>query len=179
MEKLWWNGEQCVTELPGSVLEKISGDKDLSVFLKKTLEDVIVGLIPKKKCSLCRKYFASKRTLNSHQKRCQRKTQMSSALKTELHWRNYCITDHLIITSHISWLLQNISMTHGFPTVKFSLIRSQQHTSTESCFLFSCPLQRKNTITVGYYHGDSWNFLVKSYSHFQCMVQPGKKWALC
>ena len=42
------NGEQCVTELPGSVLEKVSGDKDLSVFLKKTLEDVIVGLIPKK-----------------------------------------------------------------------------------------------------------------------------------
>ena len=78
------NGEQCVTEIPSSVLEKVSGDKDLSVFLKKTLEDVIVGLIPKKKCSLCRKYFASKRTLNSHQKRCQRKTQMSSALKTEL-----------------------------------------------------------------------------------------------
>ena len=33
-------GEQCVTELPGSILEKISGDKDLSVFLKKILEDV-------------------------------------------------------------------------------------------------------------------------------------------
>ena len=34
------NSEQCVTELPGSVLEKISEDKDLSVFLKKVLEDV-------------------------------------------------------------------------------------------------------------------------------------------
>ena len=33
-------GEQCVTELPDSILEKISGDKDLSVILKKTLEDV-------------------------------------------------------------------------------------------------------------------------------------------
>ena len=31
-------GEQMVTELPASVLEKISGDKDLSVFVKKTLE---------------------------------------------------------------------------------------------------------------------------------------------
>ena len=32
------NGEQLITELPGSVLEKISGDKNLSVFLKKHLK---------------------------------------------------------------------------------------------------------------------------------------------
>ena len=74
------NGEQLITELPGSVLEKISGDKDLSVFLKKTLEDVIVGFIPKKKCTLCRKYFANDSSLHSHQKRCRRKRQMWSTL---------------------------------------------------------------------------------------------------
>ena len=28
------NGEQLITKLPGSILEKISWDKDLSVFLK-------------------------------------------------------------------------------------------------------------------------------------------------
>ena len=65
-------------------------------------------------------------------------------------------------------------MTHGFPTVKFSLIRIKQHTSAESCFLFSSSLERENTITVGYHHGDSRNFLMKLYSHFQCMLQPGK-----
>ena len=65
-------GEQLITDLPGSVLEKISGDKDLSVFLRKTREDVIVALIPRKKCSLCRKYFANESSLRSHQKRCRR-----------------------------------------------------------------------------------------------------------
>ena len=77
------NGEQLITELPGSVLEKISGDKDLSVFLKKTLKDVIVGFIPKKKCTLCRKYFVNDSSLHSHQKRCHRKRQMMSTLIKE------------------------------------------------------------------------------------------------
>ena len=65
-------GEQMVTELPASVLEKISGDKDLSVFVKKTLEDVIVGLIPRKKCSVCRRSFANSRSLQTHQRRYHR-----------------------------------------------------------------------------------------------------------
>ena len=78
------NGEQLITELPGSVLEKISGDKDLSVFLKKTLEDVIVGFIPKKKCTHCGKYFANDSSLRSHQKRCRRKRQTLSALIKEV-----------------------------------------------------------------------------------------------
>ena len=65
-------GEQLITDLPGSVLEKISGDKDLAVFLKKTFEDVIVALIPRKKCSSCGKYFANEGSLRSHQKRCRR-----------------------------------------------------------------------------------------------------------
>ena len=78
------NGEQLITELPGSVLEKISGDKDLSIFLKRTLEDVIVGFIPKKKCTHCRKYFANDSSLRSHQNRCRRKRQTLSTLIKEV-----------------------------------------------------------------------------------------------
>ena len=65
-------GVQLITDLPGSVLEKISGDKDQTVFLRKTSEDVIVALIPRKKCLSCRKYFANEGSLRSHQKRCRR-----------------------------------------------------------------------------------------------------------
>ena len=72
------NGEQLITELPGSVLEKVSGDKDIEVFLKKTLEDVRVGLISKKKCILCRNFFANDSSLRSHQNRCRRKRQTLS-----------------------------------------------------------------------------------------------------
>ena len=33
---------QLITELPHCVLENSSGDKDLAVFLKKTLEDYMI-----------------------------------------------------------------------------------------------------------------------------------------
>ena len=103
--------------------------------------------------------------------RCPQHLKQNSTDKTTV--------SHIIWSSHYTvdyW--KNIAMTHVFPTVKFSFIRIKQHTSAESCFLFSSSLERENTITVGYHHGDSRNFLMKVFSHFKCMVQPGKKWAL-
>jgi hypothetical protein len=62
--------EELITELPDIVLKKLSHTEDLSVYLKKTREDVIVCFKPKKMCTFCKNYYASSSSLTSHKRKC-------------------------------------------------------------------------------------------------------------
>ena len=63
------SGEGLITTLPDMVLKKISQDEDLSVYLKKTSEDVIVCFKPRKMCPFCKKYYANSSSLTLHKRK--------------------------------------------------------------------------------------------------------------